>query len=517
MKKWWVKLLLFLAAVGLILLALVATSGIHSKNAVERYRDQLRAAGEKLDFNEVIPPHTDPDKNGAALIAQAFSSMPYPSAGILLTNRPSTMKMVAPGKAMVGWQQPDIISEDSQPATNSWADLDAELLAESPAVDFLQQASERPQINFELDYEQGFTLQLPHLSRMKQASFLLSASAMSHLRRGDSAMAATNLQTALLIIENWKDEPLLISQLVRIAMAQIIVNAQWEFLQSSNVTEPQLALLQRDWANLQMVQPMEKSLVMERVWGVRTIEQLRTSNSPSSIYSGWRGPIASGSGGSGDWLEALKDFGEALKHKTSDSLWRVSWSYDDEFAVLHGDQVLIEAVRQAGTNGYFKDALADRDRKLAALGLNRSSTNWLRSHMNDAMTMLGNETIQSLAHSLERLLGCETARTLTVTAIALKRYQLRHQTDPGNLNALVPEFLPEVPRDPVDGHPLRYQLHPDGTILLYSIGSDNIDNGGDGNAQSGSKSLGWQRARDWVWPQPATPHEIEFFRANSPK
>jgi len=74
-----------------------------------------------------------------------------------------------------------------------------------------------------------------------------------------------------------------------------------------------------------------------------------------------------------------------------------------------------------------------------------------------------------------------------------------------------------VPRDPVDGHPLRYQMLSDGTFLLYSIGSDNVDNGGDPTATPGSKSFGWQHSRDWVWARPATSKEIEFFRANPPK
>jgi len=513
MKKWWVKLLLVFATVVLVLLVLVVTSSVHSKNAVDRYKDQLRAAGEKLDLKDVLPPHADPDKNGRELFIQAEASLP--KAGILATNWPSGMRMVAPGKAIVGSQQADIW-DDILHYTNSWADLDQELQMETATVDLLRQASERPQLDFELDYNQGVTLLLPHLSKMKEATVLLSASALANLHRGDSATAATNLHTILVILDRWKDEPLLISQLVRIAMAQITFTAQWDYLQSTNLSDQQLAMLERDWTNLQLIAPMERSLVMERVWGTRTIEQLRTSNSPSSIYSGWGG-ASSSSGGSGDWFDSLKDMGDALKHKTSDNLWRVSWSFDDELAVLQGDQVLIEAVRQVRTNGYFKDALAERDRKLAALGLNHPGTNWLRSHLEDELAMLGPETIDSLGRSLERLLSCEAARRITVTAIAVKRYQLRHQSYPGNLEALVPEFLAEVPRDPVDGHPLRYQMLSDGTFLLYSIGSDNVDNGGDPTATPGSKTFGWQHSRDWVWAQPATSKEIEFFRANPPK
>jgi hypothetical protein len=185
---------------------------------------------------------------------------------------------------------------------------------------------------------------------------------------------------------------------------------------------------------------------------------------------------------------------------------------------LQGDQVLLETGRQIRTNGYFKDALADRDRKLAALGVGYQGTNWLRNHLDDVLaSMLGAESVQSVSRVWERVLSCEVARTVAIAAIAVKRYQLRHGSLPPDLNALVPEFLPAVPRDPVDGHPLRYQVLPRDTFLLYSIGSDNIDNGGDPNPAPGSKTFQWQRGRDWVWPQPATPQEIEFFRTHPPK
>ena len=67
MKKWWVKLLVVLAVIVLVIAAVIATTSIHSKNAVERYKDQLRAAGENLDLKELLPPHVDSDKNGVEL------------------------------------------------------------------------------------------------------------------------------------------------------------------------------------------------------------------------------------------------------------------------------------------------------------------------------------------------------------------------------------------------------------------------------------------------------------------
>jgi hypothetical protein len=90
------------------------------------------------------------------------------------------------------------------------------------------------------------------------------------------------------------------------------------------------------------------------------------------------------------------------------------------------------------------------------------------------------------------------------TAIALKRYQLRQGKMPTSLTALVPEYLEAVPRDLMDGQPLRYRLNADGSFVLYSVGEDAQDDGGDSRHVDSSTSQ--QRrdpwlGRDWVWPQ----------------
>jgi hypothetical protein len=46
------------------------------------------------------------------------------------------------------------------------------------------------------------------------------------------------------------------------------------------------------------------------------------------------------------------------------------------------------------------------------------------------------------------------------------------------LEDLVLQYLPAVPRDPFDGQPLRMAAGPEG-LLLYSVGKDGVDDGGD--------------------------------------
>jgi hypothetical protein len=115
----------------------------------------------------------------------------------------------------------------------------------------------------------------------------------------------------------------------------------------------------------------------------------------------------------------------------------------------------------------------------------------------------------------------ETAKEGVITAIALKRYQLKHGNYPPDLNSLVPEFVSKVPLDPVDGQPLRYRRNADGTFLLYSVGENGKDDGGNPALEKGvqSSNFYWQNphALDWVWPQPATEQEVQNYYAHPPK
>jgi hypothetical protein len=108
----------------------------------------------------------------------------------------------------------------------------------------------------------------------------------------------------------------------------------------------------------------------------------------------------------------------------------------------------------------------------------------------------------------------ETERELVLAAIGLKRYQLRYGKSAPALTALVPEFLPQIPRDYMDGSPLKFRLNPDGSYLLYSVGLDGQDNGGLGEPSS-AKSQTWPAGRDWVWPQPANRDAVESYNART--
>jgi hypothetical protein len=64
------------------------------------------------------------------------------------------------------------------------------------------------------------------------------------------------------------------------------------------------------------------------------------------------------------------------------------------------------------------------------------------------------------------------------TAMAIEQYRLAHGGQlPPCLDALTPDYLQQVPRDPFDGAPLRFKRLSRGYVV-YSVGEDGHDDGG---------------------------------------
>jgi hypothetical protein len=82
-------------------------------------------------------------------------------------------------------------------------------------------------------------------------------------------------------------------------------------------------------------------------------------------------------------------------------------------------------------------------------------------------------------------------------ACALERYRLARGQFPETLDALVPGLIQQLPRDIINGAPLKYHRADDGGFLLYSVGWNETDDGGkDVCDTSKPESL---KEGDWAW------------------
>ncbi len=123
---------------------------------------------------------------------------------------------------------------------------------------------------------------------------------------------------------------------------------------------------------------------------------------------------------------------------------------------------------------------------------------------------------------LARAVETEALRRVIVTAIALERRFLQHSNYPSMLAELVPNYLSAVPVDFMDGRELRYRLGSDGRFILYSVGLDGSDNGGQHVTAASLAGDDWRYGRgmevmrppantDLVWPLPAMQEDVDRY------
>jgi hypothetical protein len=53
----------------------------------------------------------------------------------------------------------------------------------------------------------------------------------------------------------------------------------------------------------------------------------------------------------------------------------------------------------------------------------------------------------------------------------------------------------------MDGKPLRYRLRPDGSWVIYSVGTNGQDQGGDPTPVDTNAEPGFWAGRDLLWPK----------------
>jgi hypothetical protein len=79
-------------------------------------------------------------------------------------------------------------------------------------------------------------------------------------------------------------------------------------------------------------------------------------------------------------------------------------------------------------------------------------------------------------------------------ACALERYHLAHGEYPETLDALMPQFIEDIPHDIIGGQPLHYRRTDGGKFILYSVGWNEMDDGGQVSVD--------REKGDWVWQYP---------------
>jgi hypothetical protein len=466
--------------VPLLLLVVAFGLHLHFRWKTERYRKSLEAGG--LELKSFDPRNTlyRTEGNADEVVKDSITSIaPFPS------NLDSGMILLRPSVARFAHTQihPGPGGEDLWGAGEEWA------RREMPAFLQLHSVLTNSHLTFHLNYQLGPLMPMNHLAAVKKLAASLSAHTYGCIRLGETNVAFTNLLTSAHLIGIFTNEPVTISQLVRVAFAKNYTwDATWEAVESGILNESQLAELQQRWEKLDFIAGFRLAHLHDLSNLPTSYQQMRDSHEFFKQATGF------GSQGLLTELQqagsqVLKDPLAAVK-KVSVGVglypaWKFYASYPEELAVMKKMVRAVEVMESTLQNRIFPPEEAELP---TVIGVAVGSLDFRHIHLR-AVTM-------------------QVRKECLVAAVAAHRYKFKHGNFPARLEDLVPEFVSSLPHDWMSGKPLRYRLLENGRFLVYSVGEDRVDNGGDAPPENG-KSL--RNLPDIAWPQPATLGEVEAF------
>ncbi len=486
------------AALGLVtVIALFfAVENWRGARAWKQVRDELRAKGEPLSFAELVPPMPPADENFAmtpffrgffdkSLSADGKTpvwSVRLQESKSKLPDWPNKLKdwyrWRLGERYEFAWSGLEVRAASTDRnqldgidiTTNAPVEAMRQLLEKSrPILDEIQTAVRRPKSQFPVHYEDNVSTMLPHLAPLKSLGQLLSLRALARLEAGDAVAALQDVLTTIRLAESLRDEPVLISGLVRIAILDQAMQPIWQGLADRKWNDGQLRDLQSQLVAIDLLVAYQLSARGERIFAQEFCDLVEQERNLGAM----------------GMLDNSDD-----SHSFHYRLWNYApkgW-YDYNKAVIartHQDYSL-PAVDPAARR-YHPETTDAYDAEV--IGMMSQQRKYFIARM----------LLPAGGKAAKKFVLAQTSVDQAVIACALERHRLAHGSYPATLAELVPDYLAVVPHDIMDGQPLRYRV-TDGKFTLYSIGANAIDDGGQAAFKEVRDGRTWQRDEgDWVW------------------
>ncbi|HIJ65905.1 MAG TPA: hypothetical protein HPP77_08125 [Candidatus Hydrogenedentes bacterium] len=411
---------------------------------VEAQLAAIREAGLPVTLEELdawYPPVPDED-NAALAIQEAFEAA-------YKLNAPAPMVPLV-GELELP-HRTERLPDEVKRATAELLDHNQVCLA------FVHKAVEMEQCRFPIDLTEGFEVGLGHCAGLRTLTELLVLDALIHVEQGAAEAAYASLMDAILLGRTLKNEPLLISQLVRIALHNTSIAGLERTLNHVQFEDIHLASLAAALASEETSEGLLKFMVGERCMVIGQAFRPMSKGLESAYGSAY--PLS----GLEPGVAYLKRLGY--------------WDLD--------------CSTYLGIMGRFVDLCSEPP--VNRLALAREAEDDIQS-ISMWQGGLSRATLPRLMGTVQvhdsGIIQLRIARTV----LAIERYRLKNHRLPKSLADLVPAYLDSVPIDAYDGNPLRYTRTEHGYVV-YTIGPDLEDDGGI-EAESAKKA--WTEG-DWTF------------------
>jgi hypothetical protein len=409
-----------LSAVALIGLALGLSYFVwysNARGALDAEIARIEARGEPLWFKDLAPKEPDSDEDGTTLYLQALA------------------KIQAPSQAFT-----NLVFADPQKPPSQDPLVLAELARNREVLDLLAECIRKPKFRLPIDYNttQPFNVRLDAVQSARDLARLLAGDVSVALTAGEHDRAVETVGRMFDLSELLRDEPFIISQLVRTAIAANAQASLKQVLASAELTAEQFSELDARLARMEAEFTLVPAMLAERASTFTTLSYLDENIAVLSDPD--NGPPA----GLRFWVN-----GPIYPNRMADQAY-----------ILGIMREAVDAIDKPGREG--SDAIQEIESRVQ-----NAPKSYVFSRM--LLPAIVNVRQAGLRHR-EKLI---TARL----GMRVDRYFAEHGEFPQSLDVLVDEKLTTVPTDLYIGKPHLYRLLPDG-FVIYSVGPNGIDEGG---------------------------------------
>jgi hypothetical protein len=458
----WLKRILFSVVALVTLIALViAFENWRGKRAWLKFKTAWEAKGERFDLASIVPPKVLDHENFAMtpFLAPLFDYEYAPSLVFENSNAVRRIESVSlgskPGMPKMGGR-----NAGKRTDLKEWQDyfgthVPQALSKYDEVLNELRLASARPHSHYPLHYHEGFSVQVRHLPVLRNITDLTRLRALANLENGRTNEAFADVKLTIYLGESLKSEPLLVSQLVRLALIESGLDLTWETV--DHWSDQQLAELQRIVSQIDVLEDYPKAHRGERAFA-------------NDIFL----RMLSGEGFPGDFAFVARYGPRGFLYQNQLTINRLHQKYS--LAPVDVEAHRVDA-RKALTLDEIPELKGSHPYRLFARQL-----------------------FPALSRAVLRFARTQSHVDLATVACALERYRRAHGQYPERLEELKPRFLEVVPHDIISGGPLRYARESPSDFLLYAVAADEKDNNGTQPPKEASvEAVGF----DWVW-EPAS-------------
>jgi hypothetical protein len=429
-----------LALVLLVILAFTAYR-IAARSGVKREIEAIRARGlpttllELDKWYRVVPA----SENAAIAFMDAYALYVAPVS----TNNPSENNKV---KMVLGQPLPPQLAEQVQML----------LSKNRETIEELHKAAELKQSRYPIDMTRGFATLLPHLVNLKRMGQLLGWEAVQQSADGNKAATLKAIQSAFAVAASLDEEPILISSMVRMVILQETLRVMERVVSEQTLTIAELE---------------ELSDLLARA-------EERGKHALRRCVAGERGFGLPGFEMDYKMFEAISSMGsvgpDSLPREVKLALYelRRAVGISDKDKAFFIDSIgAYEKTLELEYPEMLREARRIHDGIMTEL-----QGNQIR-YMVSGLVLPGMDAAVQKAAINAGFLRC--ART----AVAVERFRMKTGKMPA-MDELVPEYLPEVPRDPVSGEVLVIEKMSKGFRVVAEEASELRAKGGKKNGEN---------------------------------